>query len=163
MAEFVKDVISIKKLVGIGFILSLSIYLASCGHIGQGTKEQEATKEVFEQQETDIVQRGEQVENIELMEQFAKDSQDGKESEIRYVVYEPEAADPTAVYHLRSRTDTSAGQSWVEIYRDFNFDKEGADLIESQQCSSVAKDPERGSYVLTECFHTWEIELMPAG
>lgn len=136
--------------------------MASCGHTGQGNEGQEEPKEVFKQQETDIVQRGERVENIRVMEQFVSDAQNAIESEIRYVVFEEGATEPTAVYKLSSRKDAAAGQKWVEIYRDFNFDKEGADLIESQQCSSVAKDPERGAYVLTECFHTWEVELMPA-
>lgn len=110
--------------------------------------------------ETDIVQLGENVKNIKRVDEFIEDSESGIDSEIRYVILENEG-DPIAVYTLKSRTDSYAGQSWVEISRDWNFDSEKYDVIEPQQCSSISKDTERGAYYLTECFHKWEIELMP--
>lgn len=147
-----------KPCVRTGFILLICVWLAACGNsIQVGHK----SGEVFTPYDTDIVQVGNNVENLEAMDQFVEDSKNGIEKEVRYIVFENESADPTAVYTLKTRTDSEAELSWVEISRDWNYDAEGHDLIEPQQCSSVSKDTERGAFYLNECFHTWEIKLMP--
>lgn len=152
--------ILLKPIIKAGFIIVICMWLVACGNSVQvGHK----SGEIFTPHETDIVQVGSDVENLEAMDQFVEDSKNEMEREVRYVVFENESADPTAVYTLKARKDLEAGQSWVEISRDWNYDAEGHDLIEPQQCSSVSKDIERGAFYLNECFHTWEIKLMPIG
>lgn len=124
------------------------------------TQKENKDDELFVPQETDVIQWGEKVQNTGVMDEFIEDSKNGIESEIRYVILKNEN-DPIAVYILKSRTDSESDQSWVEISRDWSFDLDGYDLIEPQQCSGVSKDTERGAYYLSECFHTWEIKLMP--
>lgn len=109
---------------------------------------------------TDVTLLGEKVQNTEAMDKFITDSKSGKESEVRFVILR-NAKDPVAVYMLKSRKDSNAGQSWIEITRDRRYDSKEYNLIEPQQCSSVSKDTKRGAYYLNECFHTWEIKLMP--
>jgi len=146
------------RIIKAGFILVIRVWLVACGKsIQVGHK----SGEIFTPHDTDVVQVGNDVENLEFMDQFVEDSKNGMEKEVRYVVFENESADPTAVYTLKARTDLEAAQSWVEISRDWNYDAEGHDLIEPQQCSGVSKDTERGAFYLNECFHTWEIKLMP--
>lgn len=136
------------------------ILLVGCGVNEAENGVQGKDEEAFTSLETDVIQVGNNVENIEGMDRFVEDSGSEKESEIRYVIFESESTEPAAVYTLKSRTDSEAGQSWVEISRDWDYDAEGYDLIEPQQCSGVSKDTERGAYYLNECFHKWEIELM---
>ncbi|MBM7587271.1 hypothetical protein JOC86_003844 [Bacillus pakistanensis] len=165
-----------KVFIKTGFILILCVCLVACGlgneeNKTQGAKENESEGKsdsesevpTFTPLETDVIQKGEDVQNLESMDQFVEDSKAEKESEIRYVVFEPNSDVPMAVYTLKSRIDKEAGESWVEISRDWNYDQEGQDLIEPQQCSGVSKDMERGAYYLNECFHKWEVMLMPIG
>lgn len=150
--------ILLKSIIMSGFILVICMCLIACGN---GIQVGHKSGEIFTPHETDVVQVGGDVENLEVMDQFVEDSKKGMEKEVRYVVFENESADPTAVYTLKARKDLEAEQSWVEISRDWNYDAEGHELIEPQQCSSVSKDTERGAFYLNECFHTWEIKLMP--
>jgi hypothetical protein len=165
---------SMKSFIKTGFILIFCFSLVACGlgqeenntqgaieHESEGKSDSEREVPTFTPLETDVIQKGNDVQNLESMDQFVEDSKAEKESEIRYVVFEPNRTDPTAVYTLKSRKDKEAGESWVEISRDWNYDKEGQDLIEPQQCSGVSKDTERGAYYLNECFHKWEVMLMP--
>lgn len=152
-----------KFFIKTGFILLVCLWIVACGESSEYNRTQGKSnkKETFTHQETDVIQMGDRVKNIEVMEQFVEDSTSEKESEIRYVVIEQENKDPIAVYTLNAVTDEKADESWIKISRDYRFDTEGHDLIKSQQCSSVSKDTERGVYYLNECFHTWEIKLMP--
>ena len=101
-----------KPMIKIGFILVICVWLVACGKsIQVGHK----SGEIFTPHETDVVQVGDDVENLEAMDQFVEDSKNGMEREVRYVVFENESADPTAVYTLKARKDVEAEQSWVEI------------------------------------------------
>ena len=161
--------IPVKVLIHSVFILITCVYLTGCGldnvqknPVSVSGKQVDIEDEnAFTILETDIVQMDNSFENLEVMEQFVADSTKGLESEIRYVIFESDNTDPTAVYTLKSRVDSEAKQNWVEISRDWKYDTEGQILIEPQQCSNVTKDTERGAYYFNECFHQWEIELMP--
>ncbi len=145
--------------------ISICFILLGCGQgsltSDSGQQVDIENDEAFTPLDTDIIQTNTSTKNVEVMEQFVADSNAGQEGEVRYVIFENDHSQPTAVYTLKSRVDHDAHQQCVEISRDWSYDLDGKRYIEPQQCSNVSKDLEHGYYVLNKCFHQWEIDLMP--
>ncbi|MGZ9816210.1 hypothetical protein ACXM0N_09805 [Peribacillus simplex] len=126
-------------------------------------------------QKGDIVQTASSNDDSNRLDKFIADAEKGIEGKVRVVrIVEPnytpvdeeieeEKPKGTILYDIKSGYDEQAKEGWLEVRPDYSYytASENEQEMQPQQCGSIVKDEERGYYMLTECFHAWEYELIP--